>query len=91
LQGLEITIKNSTNRMLININPDREWEIIKFETHYNKPAINGHYPDGIVRRRELLLFAQCFLADYQTTKSSKYKNFFTELYRLTMETYFAWG
>jgi hypothetical protein len=70
------------------INPNREWEIIKFETHHNKPDINGPYPEHIVNRRTLLLFAQCFLADYQTAKTKKYKDFFRELYRRTMKTYF---
>ena len=72
------------------IDSNRGWETIKFETHYNKPLIGGPYPDNIVRRRELLLFAQCFLADSQVAKSKKYKNFFIELYQLTMKTYFAW-
>lgn len=79
------------DKIIKNIIPNREWGIIKFETHYNKPPIDGHYPDGIVRRRELLLFAQCFLTDYQSAKLNKYKNFFCELYRVAMKTYFAWG
>ena len=70
--------------------PEQEWEIIKFETHYNKSPIDGLYPRDIVNKRALLLFAQCFLADYQTAKTRKYKNFFGELYRKTMNTYFAW-
>ena len=78
------------NRTTKKIVPDREWEIIRFETQYNKPKISGPYPENIVRRRELLLFAQNFLADYQTAKTGKYKDFFRELYRLTMKTYFAW-
>jgi hypothetical protein len=78
------------SRVIKKINPNREWEIIKFEIHYNKPKISGPYPENIVRRRELLLFAQNFLADYQVAKSRKYKNFFGELYRITMKTYFAW-
>lgn len=73
------------------INPNREWEIIKFETHHNKPDISGPYPNGVVNRRTLLLFAQCFLVDYQSANSRKYKNFFGQLYRKIMETYFAWG
>jgi hypothetical protein len=72
------------------INPNREWEIIKFETHHNKPDINGPYPKHIVNRKTLLLFAQCFLADYQYSRSRKYKNLFGELYRKTMKTYFSW-
>lgn len=77
-------------RKIKTINPNREWEIMKFEIHYNKPKIDGPYPEDIVRRRELLLLAQCFLADYQSAKPKKHKNFFGELYRLTMDTYFAW-
>ena len=73
-----------------SLNLSREWEIIKFETHYNKPKIDGPYPQDVVNRRTLLLFAQRFLVDYQSAKSKKYKNFFSELYRLTMDTYFAW-
>lgn len=69
------------------INPNREWEIMKFEVHYNKPKIDGPYPQDIVERRELLLLAQYVLADYQTAKSKIDKDFFRELYRLTMDTY----
>ena len=72
------------------LNPNQEWEIIKFETHYNKPKIDRPYPENIVRKRELLLLAQLYLADYQSTKSRKYKNLFRELYRLIMDKYFAW-
>jgi len=79
------------NKVIKKIIPEREWEIIKFETHYNKPSIKGSYPRDIVNKRSLLLFAQCFLADYQSARLRKYKNFFGELYRKTMDTYFAWG
>ena len=72
------------------INPNREWGIIKFETHYNKPPIDGPYPRDIVNRRTLLLFAQCFLANYQNAETRKYKNFYGELYRMTMNAYFNW-
>lgn len=72
-----------------SINLSQEWEIMKFETHYNKPQIDGSYPKDVVCRRELLLLAQCVLANYQSAKSKKYRNFFGELYLLTMDTYFA--
>ncbi len=78
------------NKVIKKIIPEREWGIIKFETHYNKPPIDGSYPENIVKRRTLLLFAQCFLADYQTAETRKYKDFFRELYQVTMNTYFAW-
>lgn len=70
--------------------PEQEWEIIKFETHYNKPLICGPYPRDIINRRTLLLFAQCFLADYEIAKTRKYKSFYGELYRTTMNAYFNW-
>lgn len=70
--------------------PDREWEIIKFATHHNKPDINEPYPEHIVNRRTLLLFAQRFLAEYRAAKTRKYKDFFRELYRITMKRYFVW-
>lgn len=70
------------------INPPREWEILKYELFENKPSITP-YPEDIVRRRELLLLAECFLADYQSAKSKKDRNFFGELYRITMDTYFV--
>jgi len=73
-----------------SINPNREWEIIKFETHHNKPSIDGPYPKDIVNGRTLLLFAQCFLADYQSAKTRKYQIFYGELYRTTMNAYFNW-
>ncbi|MDP2922157.1 MAG: hypothetical protein Q8O30_00345 [Candidatus Omnitrophota bacterium] len=72
------------------INPNREWDIIKFETFHNKPLMNGPHHKDVVNKRSLLLFAQCFLADYQTAKSKKYKDLFGELYRRTMKTYFTW-
>ena len=72
------------------IDVQKEWKTIKFEIHYNKPSIDKPYPKDIVNRRELLLLAQSFLADFYTAKSKKYKNFFGELYRKTMQIYFAW-
>lgn len=69
---------------------NREWKVLKFELFENKPKTDKPYPPDVVKRRELLLLAQCLLADYQFTKSRKYKSFFGKLYRKTMETYFAW-
>lgn len=71
------------------INPNREWDIIKFEIFHNKPSISGPYPKDVVNKRSLLLFAQSFSAHYQTAKSKKYKDLFGELYRKTMGTYFT--
>lgn len=78
------------NSVIKKIIPKREWEIVKFETLHNKPNIDGPYPEHIVNRRILLLFAQRFLADYQTAKTGKYKSFYGKLYRTTMNAYFNW-
>jgi len=37
------------------------WERIRLETLENKPKIEGSYPKGVTRMRELLLFAQVAL------------------------------
>ena len=71
------------------LNPKREWKILDFEVFHNKPA-GGPFPKDIVKRRELLLLAQCLLSDYEFTKSDKEKAFFGELYQKTMELYFNW-
>jgi hypothetical protein len=73
------------------LNAKREWKILNFEVFENRPKTNKPYPAGIVKRRELLLLAQRYLAEYEFTKSQKYKSFFGELHRITMGTYFAWG
>jgi len=80
----------SMSGAIAKIIPKRESEIINFETHHNKPDIDGSYPRHIVNRRTLLLFAQCFLADYQTAKTRRCKSFYGKLYRTTMNAYFNW-
>jgi hypothetical protein len=71
------------------LNPKREWEILNYEMFENRPS-KTPYPLNIARRRNLLLLAQSLLAKYQYTESRKYKDFFGELYRKTMATYFNW-
>lgn len=71
------------------LNPNREWKILKNEIFNNKPQ-EAPYPQNVVKRRELLLFAESFLAKYQSAVSLKYKDFFRDLYRSTMKAYFAW-
>lgn len=56
--------------------PKRVWEIIKFETHCNKPKIDGPYLQDIVRRMGLLIFAQRFLTDYEFAKTKKLQELF---------------
>lgn len=69
--------------------PKREWDILNFEIFKNKP-LRTIFSKHIVKKRELLLFAQCCLADYQSARSKKFKNFFGELYQKIMDVYFAW-
>lgn len=71
------------------LNPNREWKILKDEIFNNRPK-KTPYPQDIVKKRELLLFAECFLAKYQFTNSKKYRDFFGELYRKTKNTYLTW-
>lgn len=52
--------------MLLNI--EGEWEELKFEMKENKPKEIPE-PKFIVKRRELLLIAECLLSDYEICKS----------------------
>jgi len=71
------------------LNLNREWKILKDEIFNNRPK-EAPYPSGVVNRRELLLFAESFLAKYQSAESLKYKDFFRDFYRSIMKAYFAW-
>ncbi len=46
------------------INVIKQWDVIKRELFINKPK-KTPYLKNVVRKRELLLFAQCFLSDYE--------------------------
>ena len=70
------------------LNARQEWKILNFEVFKNRPK-DAPYPEHISNRRGLLLFAQYLLAAHQSAKRRKYKNFFGELYRKIMETYFV--
>lgn len=41
----------------------KEWERLNYELLKSKPEIEGPYPSNIVRKRELLLFAQVHLSN----------------------------
>ena len=41
----------------------REWKRLYYEIFANKPRSNSPYPPNVVRRRELLLYAQVHLAE----------------------------
>ena len=72
------------------LNTESEWNVLDFEVFKNKPKI-APYPPDVVKRRGLLMMAQVFLSNYQFEKRKSRKDFFGELYRITMKTYFAWG
>jgi len=71
------------------IDPEREWKILNFEMFENQPACDP-YPEDVIKRRELLLMAQCELSSFQAAKSKKEKKFHAELYEKIMEYYFNW-
>lgn len=71
------------------VNFKKEWEGIYFEIHQNKP--HEHFPKYIVRARELLLYAQCFLAKaefFYTNNDFKKFKFHFELYSISRKHYF---
>ena len=70
------------------LNADKKWKRIKHELDKGR-TIPLPMPEKVVRRRELLLLAQCELADYQFEKLRTKKSFFEALYRKTMEIYFS--
>lgn len=74
---------------MVKINTKQEWKILKFETYENKPA-KTPYPEGVVKRRGLLLLAQCLLADYAMAESEFKKKLVGGLYLETKELYFSY-
>jgi len=69
--------------------PEQEWKVLDFELFENKPA-TAPFPENIVRRRELLLMAQCLLSNFEFSKLRNDKEFWGELYQKIMELYFTW-
>ncbi|MEJ5350292.1 MAG: hypothetical protein WHS65_01740 [Melioribacteraceae bacterium] len=70
-----------------------EWKKLNSELFEKKPKINGSYPYFIVKRRELLLFAQVHLSNIIEAKSRKDKwdeKFETEMYYKVMNEYYNW-
>jgi len=62
---------------------DREFKKIDYELRVNKPD-TAPYPPEVVKRRELLLYAQVYLAEMSWAKKCKD----WETYRLHTEAYF---
>jgi len=69
-----------------------ELQKIDYEIRINKPD-SAPYPPDVVKRRELLLFAQVHLSNILGAKLKKDKwceNFETEMYNKVMEIYYNW-
>jgi hypothetical protein len=72
---------------------EQEWKKLNFELLENKPKIDGPYPSDIVRRRELLLFAQVHLSniiDAKDKNDRRVEDFETEMYDRIMSTCYNW-
>ena len=76
-------------KKLLSENFDKEWKIIKKELGKGK-TLPSPMPVRLIRKRELLLIAQCLLAHYEYEKSTEKKLFLSELYRRTLATYYAY-
>lgn len=75
-------------KSMIQLNIEEEWKILNYEMFENKPK-EEPFPEEVVKKRELLLLAQCVLADYQVAKSEREKAFWGKIYSLTIKSYFA--
>lgn len=72
---------------------EEEFKKLNFELFQNKPKIKAPYPPDIVKRRELLLFAQVHLSNILDAKLKKDKwieRFETEMYHKIMNFYYDW-
>ena len=72
---------------------NQEFKKVTNELIYNKPEVLP-YPPEIVRRRELLLFAEVHLCNILDAKKKKHKIrelFETELYQIVMKCYYVWS
>lgn len=73
---------------------EKEWRRLNFEIFENKPKlIDKPYPPDVVKKRELLLFAQVHLSNISDAKLKKdkcYERFETEMHNKVMEIYYNW-
>ena len=70
-----------------------EWKKIKFEIYENRPKTDEPYPSDIVKRRQLLLYAQVHLAEISWAKKCRdleTERLQTDLYNLVMQNYYEW-
>ena len=71
---------------------EEEYKKINYEMFNNRPAITP-YPPNVVKRRELLLYAQVHLAEIswaKKCKESETEKLHTETYNLVMSKYYGW-
>lgn len=71
---------------------EQEWQRLNFEVFENRPKTNEPYPIDVVKRRELLLYAQVHLSEISWAR--KYKDtdaekLHTEAYNLLMQMYYG--
>ena len=72
---------------------DREFKKIDYELRVNKPNFTP-YPPDLVKRREMLLFAQVHLSNVLEAKLKKDKwaeDFEENIYKAIMSNYYNWG
>jgi len=70
----------------------QEFKKIDYEFRFNKPAITP-YPSNIIKKRELLLYAQATLSNILAEKLKKDKNnekFQESLYKVIISNYYKW-
>jgi hypothetical protein len=72
---------------------EKKYKKLKFELFENTPKVESPYPPDVVKRRELLLFAQVHLNNILDAKLKKDRwneRFETEMYNKVMEIYYSW-
>lgn len=70
----------------------KEWKRLNYEIFVSKPKTDSPYPLNIVRRRELLLYAQIHLAEISWVKECgdfETKKFHTPAYYSAISKYYG--
>jgi len=71
---------------------DEEFKKINYELRVNRPKFTP-YPPDLVKRREMLLFAQVHLSNVLGAKLNKNvweENFEENMYKVVMSKYYDW-
>lgn len=75
-------------------NIEQQWEKLRFEILKNKPKLKWPYPPEIVRRRDLLVYAQVYFEKIMLAKQEQdeiLENYYCEKYFDTMAEYYRQG